>query len=1294
MCGTATNTMFRWVLAIVGSRLSTSRVRPCASLDRHIGSRLLVSWIIAVTLANISSAQPSLRPTFVPTLGPSNKTYALAYASNGRLLASGGDDGIAIIWNVEAASEIRRINASKSPLLFVQFCDNDRRLVTGAENGTATIWDVRSGREIASFVGRASTTSHGYAAGAPFATSLDGLRVFTAGEDGMATVWDTSSKQPVVTFKSAIGNISYAAFSPDGAHLLVSGHDGSSLVGIKGTPKEVWGVKDDNGPVLFSSDGRLAITSGNTTGVRLRNWRDGLIDSTIPQKYAWTVSVSKDPSRLLVGTFSEGAALWDLKTRTRLWQSSSIFGNLDSVLGVALASDGLTFGYAPIDRRSGSWDGQISIREVSSLTEIRTLRGNTARLLSVGFVGTTPYILAADPIRRAFLWSQRRVVSKFAGHIGPVISGAVSPSGQLVMLGSLDRSVSIWESSGRQRFHMTGHSQYIASLAFSADSNRAYSAGGPAFSWDTESGQRIGKFGDYDLSGAVLSVKPAQDGTHVFTEAGNLFRLWRSDGTEVNLPAEFKAQSRIGQGFKGVTVSEDAQLLLVDCANADGLKRALEAERLPAACQGQFDGRVLQVQRSAGGERILTARGTIAEVRGGAETRVFDHGLLVSMAALSDDGVWLITASLQDNIARLWRVRDGREVCRLALTITGEWLVFDTDGRFDTSSIEDMRGMSWLLDEAPEEPLSMELFMRDFYTPGLLSTYLTGGIPAAVGTLANRDRQTPRVSFDHIQTDANRTTFTVTGSIKLPSGAAGTEVHDLHVFRNGQLVAKLGSETVPLHVDPKTRAVPFVVSGIQLPSVAGGTGAIDVSAYAFNADRIKGPTTHQQFKPELPLSVRDRTAYIVTFGANVFDEPSWNLKFAANDASAVSRQLSDLFAKSSPFKPVAISLKSERGGGADLPATKGNLRRVLDRLSGHSSGVDGPNPRLSVLKKTTPDDLVVVHIATHGYTDAEGRLFLVPSDSGRATPLVSNPFGARAISGDELGDWLSDIDAGEIVVILDTCQSAAIAGQDFKPAPLGDRGFGQIAYNKRMRVLVGSQADLPALEVDTLQHGLLSYSLAYEALTALKADIDPRDHSLTLREWLQFPVQTLQRLQEQVQSGRVETPSVVGPKRGVKVVPNANNDSRAFAQQPSLLDFAASRLTVISGKPIFESAVAATGADNLDKAEFDAAIALDDPRAVAEALRRFVAARMPGESTAAAWVRLFQALVADGSAEDVELVGAARMVLSHLSLLGRGTRTDALALTICEKLVDVLKQRNRWPSVQAEFRSIAARIRN
>jgi hypothetical protein len=63
----------------------------------------------------------------------------------------------------------------------------------------------------------------------------------------------------------------------------------------------------------------------------------------------------------------------------------------------------------------------------------------------------------------------------------------------------------------------------------------------------------------------------------------------------------------------------------------------------------------------------------------------------------------------------------------------------------------------------------------------------------------------------------------------------------------------------------------------------------------------------------------------------------------------------------------------------------------------------------------------------------------------------------RAISSADLAVWWQGIDAGEMIMIVDPGYAGAVSGRDFRPAPLGDPGFGQLSYDKHMPVSCAAQ---------------------------------------------------------------------------------------------------------------------------------------------------------------------------------------------------------------------------------------------
>jgi hypothetical protein len=166
------------------------------------------------------------------------------------------------------------------------------------------------------------------------------------------------------------------------------------------------------------------------------------------------------------------------------------------------------------------------------------------------------------------------------------------------------------------------------------------------------------------------------------------------------------------------------------------------------------------------------------------------------------------------------------------------------------------------------------------------------------------------------------------------------------------------------------------------------------------------------------------------------------------------------------------------------------------------------------------------------------------------------------VSSDDLSRWLRDVDAGDLVMVVDACHSAAsVEGSGFKPGPMGSRGLGQLSFDKGMRLLAASQADGYALELDSIQQGLLSFALISDGLDEFNADRAPKDGQISVDEWLNYGVDQVPALTEEVSTGRVHR-SGRGLAR-ISVVASTEEIRNRAAQKPVLFDFSKHRTSVV-----------------------------------------------------------------------------------------------------------------------------------
>ena len=302
----------------------------------------------------------------------------------------------------------------------------------------------------------------------------------------------------------------------------------------------------------------------------------------------------------------------------------------------------------------------------------------------------------------------------------------------------------------------------------------------------------------------------------------------------------------------------------------------------------------------------------------------------------------------------------------------------------------------------------------------------------------------------------------VTVEVSRPAGAASTAggagVYDLRLFRGGQLVAYAPADGGELKTDPATGRATFTFDDVRLPRPRGDGGGegrrVEFTAYAFNEDKVKSPTARVGFEPSAPLPAAKGRAYVISVGVNAYENEAWDLRFAANDARRLQEVVAARVREGGEYEEVVsvplISDYATDGGRKQSPrvlketaATKKNFKAVLDLLAGRKVEAEVLKgiPNADKLKRATPEDLVIVSFSSHGYADERGSFYLFASDTGKSSEL-RDALG-RAISSDELGAWLRDVDAGELILVVDACHSAAsVQGEGFKPGPMGSRGSG------------------------------------------------------------------------------------------------------------------------------------------------------------------------------------------------------------------------------------------------------------
>ena len=422
-----------------------------------------------------------------------------------------------------------------------------------------------------------------------------------------------------------------------------------------------------------------------------------------------------------------------------------------------------------------------------------------------------------------------------------------------------------------------------------------------------------------------------------------------------------------------------------------------------------------------------------------------------------------------------------------------------------------------------------------------------------VGVSAPKDKLEPFIKAAPDLIEQNKEYFKKTGKLtNTPEDVAWREANDIFAL-TGENVKRITPDKIE-----------YTFTNVKLPKDERKT--VEFTAYAFNSDKVKSTTT-APVKFNVPDTISNAPkkgrAFVVSIGVNASENPAYDLKYAANDARKMQEIVGGrLNADGGQFSDVVlIPLISDHDKNKNLSentASKDVIKGVFSLLAGNEKEVSaeilGRIPNREKIKAVEPEDTLIITYAGHGYADQSGIFYLLPYDIGKDTEKLTTEALRKTISSDELSLWMQDVTAAEMIFIIDACHSsAAVQGDGFKPGPMGSRGLGQLAYDKDMKILSATQANNVALELKSLQQGLLSYALLQDGINDELADLD-KDNKLSSAEWLSFAEKRVPELYEEVKDGKREVLINGKPRSGVRIT-SVKQKSSLNLQQPSLFDF-------------------------------------------------------------------------------------------------------------------------------------------
>jgi WD40 repeat protein len=1150
------------------------------------------------------------KPHLVAQTGHTRAVTSVAFSPDGKLVASGSGDETVKLWDVATGAELRTLMAHSGGVRSVVFSPDGRTLVIS----DGTIREVATGEEVDKITPGFSLV----------AFSPDGNTFATASAGGDIMVWNLplgKTGRPHTVHQQYVVAI---AFSSDGKTLLSAGANSIMFWNV-GTGEQTRTAIEIS---PFIASGAISASTGTvvTGGLNwtalwdlVRGERIHVFPGNNPTEEdkkrfqsanfsppTMPVAVSVNGTVLASAGWDRTITVWDLHTKAKL---QTLVGHTDYIASLAFSCDGKTLA-------SGSYDTTITLWDVASGHKIRTLAGHADTVRSVAYssdgeiLASGSFVMQPQIEKRAppqaesvEVWhlisgvQSRTPVPQPLEAWNPMYKSRRTPSFAFYIdhdivglgLGQLPGIIELRHADNERRIlslnnFIAPFKEVTLDLVLHGRITTAFSPDGRTLAFrDPDTGLL-----NVATGAEVYTFKPANEIVCIaFSPDGKFLANGNRDGTiDVwNFAASKKRTLERHTGsVKAVAFDPDGRAL---------------------ASRGEYGEILLWDLLSRKRPRTLTEntpeRVEAAEPTG--EPRWENVGDFYSMA-YSPDGEVLAVTNYGPELT-LWDVSNGRELAKLFSFSSGSWAVVTPEGRFDTNDLDEIKGLNWVFPDDPLRALQPEIFMRNYYEPRLLPRLLARENFKLLPGLANLNRVQPIVKVENVEwQDARIGIARVTVKVsrnkdRFPrdgkSVELGTGTYDLRLFRDGQLVGWAPKTSVQWELESPptgpnaeeldlqhwrqkteirdlepdgTKELAFLV---QVPRRA-DLKQVTFTAYAFNEDRVKSATASATLKIEQPLKPRIGKAYVISVGVNRTESsPAWDLQYAANDAREMSEVVGDKLEGTKQFSQVVrIRLVSDEAGKEETneaAATKVHVQAVLDVLAGRRAvgeQLKKEMPGIDDLEKAQPEDLVLLAVSSHGYTDDRGVFHMVLADIGPKTPQdkVTPELQEKSLTSGELSGWLREVDAGEIVMVLDSCHSAAtVEAEGFKPGPMGSRGLGQMAYDKGMRVLAASKSEQSAVEREGIKHGLLSYALVDEGLKQGLADFQPKDGKILMSEWLAYGEQEVPKL---FQEG--DSKGVIHRKGSPDTAKDGYHGSTRTPpryQQPVLFDFNRSQNQVV-----------------------------------------------------------------------------------------------------------------------------------